>query len=53
MSLSETEMVEYHCAAVLFLFLSNVLFDFVVFLCCHFFLTAPGNNHLKALAIRE
>lgn len=35
-----------------FCFFSNVLFDFVVFLCCHF-LTAPGNNHLKALAIRE
>lgn len=47
-----TEMVEYHCAAVLFLFLSNVLFDFVVFFVV-IFLTAPGNNHLKALAIRE
>lgn len=35
-----------------FLFLSNVLFDFVVFFVV-VFLTAPGNNHLKALAIRE
>lgn len=50
--MSEKEMVEYHCAAVLFLFLSNVLFDFVVFFVV-VFLTAPGNNHLKALAIRE
>lgn len=49
-------MVEYHCAAVFFCFLSNVLFDFfVVFFVVVFFpfLTAPGNNHLKALAIRE
>lgn len=27
------EMVEYHCAAVLFGFLSNVLFEFCCFLC--------------------
>lgn len=35
--MSEKEMVEYHCAAVLFLFLSNVLFDFVVFFVVVFF----------------